>query len=85
MVRQPSSRLTLSPGQDQAFQPAGPAQPIAGDAMSSLDGAESGLGADLRAHLGVQLRALYQEIVTEPVPDRFHRLLEDLGSKKDPA
>ncbi len=39
---------------------------------------EHGLGSDLRAHLGTQLRAAYHQVVTEPVPDRFLRLLDDL-------
>jgi hypothetical protein len=40
-----------------------------------------GLGPDLRAHLGSQLRAIYHEVVSEQVPDRFLRLLDDLARK----
>jgi hypothetical protein len=39
------------------------------------------LGADSRAHIGHQLRTVYVEVVNEPVPDRFVRLLEDLERK----
>lgn len=39
------------------------------------------LDADLRDHLGAQLRAMFQEIVTEPLPDRFQRLFDELAQK----
>jgi hypothetical protein len=38
--------------------------------------------ADLQAHIGRQLRAVYDEVVNEPVPDRFLELLEELARKK---
>lgn len=38
--------------------------------------------ADLQAHIGRQLRAVYDEVVNEAVPDRFLRLLEDLERKE---
>jgi hypothetical protein len=39
------------------------------------------LEADLQAVIGQQLRAVYHEILNEPVPDRFVRLLEQLATK----
>ena len=42
------------------------------------------LGADLQAHIGRQLRAVYDEVVSEAVPDRFLRLLEELERKQAP-
>jgi hypothetical protein len=39
---------------------------------------EAGLESDVQAHLGRQLRALYDEVAGEPVPDRFRKLLEQL-------
>jgi hypothetical protein len=36
------------------------------------------LEPELQAHIGRQLRAVYDEVVNEPVPDRFVRLLEEL-------
>jgi hypothetical protein len=38
--------------------------------------------ADLQAHIGRQLRAVYDEVVNEAVPDRFLQLLEELERKK---
>lgn len=40
------------------------------------------LEADLQAHIGRQLRAVYDEVVNEGVPERFLRLLEELERKK---
>jgi len=42
------------------------------------------LEPDLQAHIGRQLRAVYDGVVNEPVPDRFLRLLEELERKKAP-
>ena len=42
------------------------------------------LGADLQAHIGRQLRAVYDEVVSEAVPDRFLKLLEELERKQVP-
>ena len=42
------------------------------------------LGRDVQARLGQQLRAMYDEVVSQGVPDRFTDLLnrlEDNGSK----
>jgi hypothetical protein len=40
------------------------------------------LEPDLQAHIGRQLRAVYEEVVNEAVPDRFLKLLEELERKK---
>jgi hypothetical protein len=40
------------------------------------------LEADLQAHIGRQLRAVYDEVVNEEVPDRFRKLLEELERKQ---
>ena len=34
------------------------------------------------ARLAPQLRGLYQELLAEPIPDRFTRLLEELAGKE---
>ncbi len=47
---------------------------------SSVD--DHGLDADQRGLLGTQLRAMFQQIVTEPLPDRFQRLLDELARKE---
>ncbi len=40
------------------------------------------LGPDLQALIGQQLRAVYHEVLNEPVPDRFVRLLETLAARQ---
>jgi hypothetical protein len=39
------------------------------------------LGPDLQAHIGRQLRSLYDEVLKEPVPDRLRDLLHKLELK----
>lgn len=42
-----------------------------------------GMSPDLQAHIGRHLRALFDEVAQEPVPDRFLQLLKDL-EKNEP-
>jgi hypothetical protein len=42
---------------------------------------EAGLESDIQAHLGRQLRAIYDEVAAQPVPDRFLKLLQQLEQK----
>lgn len=51
-------------------------------AGSPAHGSGAKLEADLQAHIGRQLRAVYDEVVNEPVPDKFRRLLEELERKQ---
>lgn len=46
--------------------------------MRPPGGPGRGLEGDIQSHLGRQLRAVYDDMVAQPVPDRFARLLEDL-------
>lgn len=43
------------------------------------------LGRDVQARLGQQLRAMYDEVVNQGVPDRFSELIDRLdgSGKKD--
>jgi hypothetical protein len=43
---------------------------------------EAILEADVQVQIGRQLRAVYDEVVGEGVPERFLRLLEELERKK---
>ena len=36
---------------------------------------------NVKAHIGRQLRALYDEVASQPVPDRFMELLDRLDMK----
>jgi len=37
------------------------------------------LGPELQAHIGRQLRSLYDEVLKQPVPDRLQDLMQRLG------
>ena len=42
----------------------------------------TGLEKDLQQHIGRHLRAIYDDVVNETVPDRFRQLLEELERKE---
>jgi len=41
------------------------------------------LGRDVQNKIGQQLRAMYDGVVSEGVPDRFNEMLRQLDEKKD--
>jgi hypothetical protein len=43
------------------------------------------LGRDVQGKIGQQLRAMYDDIVNEGVPDRFSELLRQLDERKELA
>jgi hypothetical protein len=45
--------------------------------------ANAAFEAALQDHIGRQLRAIYQDIVSQPVPERFLELLDKLENKPD--
>ncbi len=45
--------------------------------------ADEGLSPDLQAHIGRHLRAVFDEVASEPIPDRLLRLLKDLERSGD--
>jgi Anti-sigma factor NepR len=40
------------------------------------------IGEDIQNHLGRKLKASYDELVRQPVPDRFRQLLEELEKRE---
>ncbi len=52
------------------------------DVANPLAMTTPGMEAELQAHIGRQLRAVYDEVAREPVPDRFLKLLEELERKQ---
>jgi hypothetical protein len=53
------------------------------DAGSTPSRTEAKLGRDIQAKIGQQLRALYDEVVNQGVPDRFSELLNRLDKPDD--
>ena len=41
------------------------------------------LGRDVQSKIGQQLRAMYDDVVSEGVPDRFIEMLRKLDEKKE--
>jgi hypothetical protein len=41
------------------------------------------LGRDVQSKIGQQLRAMYDDVVSEGVPDRFNEMLRQLDERKD--
>jgi Anti-sigma factor NepR len=66
-------------------KPVGQQDPMEAAANRKRTGAKPArLGRDVQARLGQQLRAMYDEVVNQGVPDRFTELLnrlENNGSK----
>ena len=44
-----------------------------------------GLEPRLQAHIGNELRRLYEQMLSAPVPDRFKDLLDELGRREAEA
>jgi hypothetical protein len=75
-----NSAATVQSAQGAAARTgADPGQGGAASAATSM----ASLGPDLQAHIGRQLRAAFQQIIDEPVPDRFVTLIESLSRKRD--
>lgn len=65
-------RMDQAPGEEQT-PPTRPSQDTKTEAT-----AQAGLAPNLQAHIGRHLRAVFDEVAREPVPDRFLQLLKDL-------
>jgi hypothetical protein len=68
-------------------KPVGQQNPMeaAATRRKKLDAKPAKLGRDVQARLGQQLRAMYDEVVNQGVPDRFNELIDRLdgSGKKD--
>ena len=51
------------------------------DAMTRKN--SSRLGRDIQSKIGLQLRAMYDDVVKEGVPDRFSELLSKLDERQN--
>lgn len=66
---------TGATGKPEALESAGQ-ESVPEDIVTPVDGE-----IDL-ARLAPQLRGLYQELLNEPIPDRFTRLLDELSARE---
>ena len=52
---------------------------------SSVPGKQGGLNAEIQSRIGHQLRAMYDDVVRQGVPDRFAELIRKLDApQQDP-
>lgn len=49
---------------------------------STTPGKQGGLNAEVQARIGHQLRAMYNDVVKQGVPDRFADLLREIDAKE---
>ncbi len=62
-------------------KPTGSQPPM--DAAANQKKSTAKLGRDIQAKLGQQLRAMYDDVVSQGVPDRFSDLLNKLDDNGD--
>ena len=43
---------------------------------------KAAIGRDIQGHLGQKLKASYDELVRQPMPDKFRQLLEELERRE---
>ena len=58
-------------------------RPKMGSSPAKPEKTDVGLGRDVQTKIGQQLRAMYDEVVSEGVPDRFVDLLQKLEKRSD--
>jgi hypothetical protein len=68
--------------QDTAKRGQVPNMNATAETISNPPPQEATLEADVQVQIGRQLRAVYDEVVGEGVPERFLQLLEELERKK---
>jgi Anti-sigma factor NepR len=54
-----------------------------GATKTAGDGPENGLSLTLQAHIGRHVRAVFDEVAREPIPEHLLRLLRDLEQSGD--
>ncbi len=61
-------------------KPKGPDPTMNSEAVAGAKPKSGGLDRQIQAKIGQQLRAMYDEVVDQGVPDRFSELLQKLDS-----
>jgi hypothetical protein len=61
--------------------PKSPDDPVPKAATTPKKPAAAEKAAQVSEHIGKELRAMFDDVVAEPVPDRFRQLLDELEKK----
>jgi hypothetical protein len=56
-------------------------EPSATPSAASKSSVAEPKGAEISNQIGRKLRAMFDDVVAEPVPEKFHKLLEELERK----
>jgi hypothetical protein len=59
------------------------ARALPGTSLNGKLGTEAKLDGSSQKRIGDQLRAMYDELMQQPVPDRFRELLDQLDKKDE--
>ncbi|HZH12189.1 MAG TPA: NepR family anti-sigma factor [Microvirga sp.] len=59
------------------------ARALPGPSLDDRLGTSAKLDSSSQKRIGDQLRAMYDELMQQPVPDRFKELLDQLDKKKE--
>lgn len=76
--RRPKKASGVSKKMDHAVENGG-----AGKSPASGTGPDNGLSPTLQAHIGRHVRAVFDEVAREPIPEHLLRLLKDLEQSGD--
>ena len=68
---------------DQSVEAGAPADHRASTDDAALAEPETGLSPNLQAHIGRHVRAVFDEVARETIPDHLLRLLKDLERSGD--
>lgn len=74
--KKPAGMPNAAAGKGQGLEASAQNEAVPEDVVTPIDGE-----IDL-ARLAPQLRGLYQELLNEPIPDRFTKLLDELARKE---
>jgi hypothetical protein len=58
---------------------------VKSQAKNTAPGAKGGLNAEIQSRIGHQLRAMYDDVVRQGVPDRFADLIRKLDTPPNPS
>ena len=64
-------------------KPVKPQSPMANQASGGGSGDSAGLNREIQHKIGQQLRAIYDDVVQEGVPDRFANLLRAMDKPRE--
>ena len=64
-------------------KPVKPQPPMANQASKGGGGESAGLNREIQQKIGQQLRAIYDDVVQEGVPDRFVNLLRAMDKPRE--